>query len=144
MHSPVLSGVGEIVLDNGPDEVPGGGIVSVVDQPLGVGDESNGSQGRTISLRAAPFSSELLEINHELGLAETSTALEGAGGVVYTLELGLGDDKVLDVGLEVLVVAVDESIGDELEDKGGISRPRIPVCCFLCVSALVLLLLLLP
>lgn len=129
---PVLSGVGEIVLDDGPDEVPGGGVVPVVDQPLGVGDESNGSQGRAVSLRAAPLSSELLEIDHELGLSKTSAALEGAGGVVHTLELGLGDDKVLDVGLEVLVVAVDESIGDELEDKGSISGPSIPVCCGLC------------
>ena len=50
---PVLSDVVDIVADNGPNVILNGGLVSVVDEPVGVGDHSNGSQRRTVALGAS-------------------------------------------------------------------------------------------
>jgi hypothetical protein len=66
---PVLSSIGKIVLDDGPNKAGRGGLVSVVDEPFGIADESNGPERRAVSLGPTPGACELAKIDHELGLA---------------------------------------------------------------------------
>lgn len=124
---PILRSVGKIILDDRPDNVQGSRGITVVNQPLGIGDESNRSQGRTVTLRSAPFPLELGKIDHKLGLSQTSPVREGARGVGNTLKLGLRGDVVLDVDLEICVVVLDKGVDNELKDKRGISSPSKPV-----------------
>lgn len=49
---PVLCDVVDIIADNRPDAILNGGLVSIVDEPVGVGDHGNGSQRRTVTLGA--------------------------------------------------------------------------------------------
>lgn len=132
---PVLGRVLEIVLDGGPDLGVGNSLVAVLNEPLGVADQGNGTEGRTIALGAAPLAGELLEINHELGLTKTLAVVETTGRVADTLKLGLGGDKVLELGVETLGVVAAEGIGKALVDEGGISGPGVEVCWCLSASA---------
>jgi hypothetical protein len=120
---PVLGRVGEIVLDDGPDDALGRALVAVGDQPLGVLDESDGAQGRAVPLRATPFASEGSEVDIELGLTETRAVGEGSRGVRDLLQLGLRRDVVLDDGLQGGVVVVAKGLDDAGEDQGGIAGP---------------------
>lgn len=125
---PVLSAVGEIILDDRPDDSLCGRRVSVVKQPFGVSHEGNGTQRRAIPLRTTPSTGELGQVDHVFGLAEATAVGETAGRVGHGLQLRLGDDIVLDLGLESRVVLFHESINNAFEDEGAIARPCVPVC----------------
>ena len=124
---PVLSSVGKIVLHNGPDDVLGGISITVADEPPAVADEGDDTKGRTISLGTAPFTGELLEVDHELGLTKTGTVGEGTGRVANALKLGLRSSISLDGALKSGVVFVGELVDDKLLDKGGVTSPGVPV-----------------
>lgn len=66
---PVLRNVRQIVPNDGPHNISSGVAVTVVDQPVSVGNHRGGSEGRSISLRPSPSTGELGQINIELGLA---------------------------------------------------------------------------
>ena len=124
---PVLGSVSKVVLHDGPDDVLGGIGITVADEPPAVADEGSGTEGRTISLRATPFTGELLEVDHELGLTETGTVGEGTRRVADALKLGLGSSIGLNGVLKSGVVIVGESVDDKLLDKGGVASPGVPV-----------------
>lgn len=125
---PVLGAVGEIILDDRPDDSLCRRRVSVVKKPFGVSHEGNGTQRRAISLRTTPGTGELGQVDHVFGLTEATAVRETAGRVGHGLELGLGDDIVLDLGLESRVVLFHKSINNAFEDQGAIARPCVPVC----------------
>lgn len=80
-HLPILSGVGQVVLDDGPHDTAGRILVAVGNQPLGVADEGNGPERRTIALWPAPVARESGEVDIEFGLAETGAVGEVTRGV---------------------------------------------------------------
>jgi hypothetical protein len=49
---PVLGDVFQVISDQGPQDVGCAEIVAVVEQPVSVGDDGDGPQGRTVALRA--------------------------------------------------------------------------------------------
>jgi hypothetical protein len=120
---PVLGGVGEIVLDYRPDNRLRGGGVAVLNQPLGVADEGNSSQGRAVSLGSAPIAGVLCEVDIELGLPESSSVGQTSRGIRNTLDLGLCHDEVLDLALEGSVVVVGEGLYDASEDQSTVTGP---------------------
>ena len=124
---PVLGAVGEIILDDRPDDSLCGRGVSIIKKPFGVSHEGDRTQRRAISLRTTPRTGELRQVDHVFGLAEAETVGETAGRVGHGLELGLGDDIVLDLGLESRVVLFHKGIDNALEDEGAITRPCVPV-----------------
>lgn len=125
---PVLSRVGKVVLDNGPDNILSRGGVAIVEQPPGITDEGNSSKGRTVSLRPSPVTGELRQVDHELGLSKSSATREITRGVRDALDLGLGHNVVLNLSLKCRVVAVSKRLNDAPEDQGTVSSPGVPVC----------------
>lgn len=69
--APVLSYISQVILDNWPYNISGGGIVTIVQQPLGVRNHSSCSQGRPVSLRPTPSPGELGLVGVKLGFTKT-------------------------------------------------------------------------
>ena len=79
-------------------------------------------------MRSSPSTGELLTVGKILGLTKTSTRGEVSRRVADALKLGLADDVVLDLSLEVGVVALtDKCVHDGLEHKSSISGPVVEV-----------------
>lgn len=63
-----------------------------------------------------PITSVRPQVYLVLGLAEAPAIAKASRGVRNSLEAGLGGNVVLDVGLEVGVIAVREDVYNSLED----------------------------
>lgn len=66
---PVLRDIGQIVPDNGPDDVPRGVGVAVINQPVGVRNQGSSTESWSVSLGPSPGIGELRQIHVELWLS---------------------------------------------------------------------------
>ena len=76
-RSPVLGYVGQVILDDRPDNGGRSRRVSVADQPLGVPNQGDGSKGRTIPLRPACLDVMEVVSNPELSLSDDEPHVGG-------------------------------------------------------------------
>jgi len=128
VNVPVLSDVGEVVGNDGPDSCLHPCGLPVRNEVVGIRDQGSGSQGGPVSLRTAPVAVEARPIRVVFGLSQTSARGEQrARWVVDGLQDGLGVDVVLNVHAELLV-SVDKLVNERLERQGGISAPGVEVC----------------
>ena len=151
-NSPVLRHIVQVILDDGPEDARGSVSITVVDEPVGVSNQSNCPESRTVSLRPSwssyqspvhmlenqrrekcmifrltPAVSEGAQIDVKFGLAQTGAIRERAGRVGHALQCSLGGNIVLDLRLQGGVVAVLKSVYQLLEDEGGVSCPGVEV-----------------
>ena len=82
---PVLSHVGQIVGDDGPDGVCDFGCFPVVDKTFGVGNQCCNPQGRSISLRTSPRVCKGNAVDLELWLSKSGAIRKATGRVGYSL-----------------------------------------------------------
>ncbi len=120
MGIPVLHYVGQIILNDGPKNSGRRVQVPVIDEPVCVRNQGNGTEGRAVSLRSpfggvsgcqgskddrlrahTPGIGILREINVKFRLSKSRAVTEEARGARNSLETSLSGRVILDDSLEV-------------------------------------------
>lgn len=120
--------VANVILNDRPHNRVRSGLIAIVNQPLGVRDQSYGSKRRSISLRTSPSSGEGCFVNVKLWLTKACAAVgQAARRIGYALHYCLGVDVVLNLSLQRGRVRVDEGVDDAFEDQCRVSSPGVKV-----------------